>query len=326
MSFDRFRRAARVAAAAVFALSIAATVSAQTGQVRGKVLDDKGQPIVDAKVTFDFKGDMTIKRETKTDRRGQYIQAGLQLGPWEVTAEKDALKQTLKTKVSPGQMSELDFALSATSAAAGAMAPDDAKKLAELRKGLEDKYLAAVALMEAQKYDEGIAALTALVTETGGCAICEAKIGEAMWKKGDEAGAEAQFKKAIAADPKLPDPYAALASLYNQQKKFDQATEMSKKATELGGSGAAGSANPAVVFNQGIIFWNQSKVAEAKAQFIEAIKLDPNMADAHYWLGMSLVNEGALPEAVKSFEKYLSLAPKGQYAEQTQGILKAIKK
>jgi tetratricopeptide (TPR) repeat protein len=327
MSSERFRHAIRVAAAAVLALAVAVSASAQTGQVRGKVLDEKGQPVADAIVTFDFKGDMTIKRETKTDRRGTYIQAGLQLGPWEVTAVKDALKQTLKTKVSPGQMSELDFTLTATSGAAGALSADDAKKLAELRKALEDKYVAAVALIEAQKYDEGIAGLTALIAETGGCAICEAKIGDALLRKGDEAGAEAAFKKAIAADPKLGDAYAALASLYNKQQKFDQASEMSKKATELGGAaGAAGGANASVVYNQGIIFWNQSKIPEAKAQFVEAIKLDPNMADAHYWLGMALVNEGALPDAVKSFEKYLSLAPKGQYAEQAQGILKAIKK
>ena len=323
MSSDRFRRVARVAAAAVLALSFATAASAQTGQVRGKVLDDKGQPVVEAKVTFDFKGDMTIKRETKTDKRGQYIQAGLQMGPWEVTAESGALKQTLKTKVSPGQMAELDFALTATSGSAGAMSADDAKKLADLRKALEDKYVAAVALIDAKKYDEGIAGLTALITETGGCAICEAKIGEALEKKGDDAGAEAAYKKAIAADPKLPDPYAALATLYNKQQKFDQAAEMSKKANELSG-GAGG--NASVVFNEGIIFWNQSKIAEAKARFEQAIKLDPKMADAHYWLGMALINEGELKGAAASFEKYLSIAPDGQHAAAAKGILQQIKK
>lgn len=326
MSADRFRRAIRVTAGVLAALAMAATASAQSGQVRGKVLDDKGQPVADARITLEYKGDLTLKRETKTDRRGAFIQAGLTSGPWEVTAQKGDLKQTLTTRVSVGQMSELDFSL-APGGTAGAMSADDARKLAELRKALEGKYVAAVGLIDAEKYDEGIAALTALIAETGGCAICEAKIGEALWKKGDEAGAEAAFKKAIAADPKLPDPYAALASLYNQQKKFDQAAEMSKKATELSGAGgASGGASASVVFNQGIIFWNQSKIAEAKAQFEQAIKLDEKFADAHYWLGMALVNEGKLPEAVVSFEKYLTLAPTGQHAETAKGIIKSIKK
>ena len=323
MMSDRFRRAARVAAGTCAALMIAAPAFAQSGQVRGKVLDDKGQPVADAKVTFDFKGNITRITETKTNRQGAFIQVGLQLGPYEVTVEKGDLKQTLTTKVNSGQTTELDFTL-APGGNTGAMSADDAKKLAEMRKALEDKYVAANALIEAEKDDEGIAALTALITETGGCAICEAKIGEALWKKGDEAGAEAAFKKAIAADPKQADAYNALASLYNQQKKFDQAAEMSKKANELGGA-ATGGASASVVYNQGIIFWNQSKVPEAKAQFEQAIKLDPKMADAHYWLGMALVNEGKLPEAVAAFEKYVSLAPTGQYAEQAKGIIKSIK-
>ncbi len=325
MMSDRFRSAARVAAGAFFALAIAATASAQSGQVRGKVVDDKGQPVVDAAVTFDFKGNITRITKTKTNRQGVYIQVGLQSGPYEVTVEKGDLKQTLTTRVSVGNTTELDFTLAAGGATGGAMSADDAKKLAELRKALEGKYVAAVALIDAEKYDEGVAALNALIAETGGCAICEAKIGEALWKKGDEAGAEAAFKKAIAADPKLADPYAALASLYNQQKKFDAAAEMSKKASELSG-GAVGGANAAVTFNQGIIFWNQSKIAEAKAQFELAIKLDANFADAHYWLGMALVNEGNLPEAVAAFEKYVSLAPTGQHAETAKGIIKSIKK
>jgi TolA-binding protein len=50
------------------------------------------------------------------------------------------------------------------------------------------------------------------------------------------------------------------------------------------------------------------------------------MAEAHYWLGMALVNQGKLPEAVKSFEEYLKLDASGQYAEQAKNMLKAIKK
>ena len=46
------------------------------------------------------------------------------------------------------------------------------------------------------------------------------------------------------------------------------------------------------MFNQGVILWNAGKIPEAKKQFEQAVKLDPNSADAHYWLGMALVNDG----------------------------------
>ena len=67
-------------------------------------------------------------------------------------------------------------------------------------------------------------------------------------------------------------------------------------------------------------------MADAKKHFEEAVRLDPKFADAHYWLGMANLNEGKMPEAAKSFEEYLKLAPTGQYAEQAKGILSQIKK
>jgi len=80
------------------------------------------------------------------------------------------------------------------------------------------------------------------------------------------------------------------------------------------------------VFNQGVIAWNGSKIAEAKKAFEEAVRLDPKMADAYYWLGMANLNEGKMPEAAKAFEEYLKLDPSGKYAEQAKGILPQIKK
>jgi tetratricopeptide (TPR) repeat protein len=324
MTAERFRGAVRMAAGVVFALSFAAVASAQTGQIRGKVLDAQGQPVPDAKIVIDFKGNITRVNETKTDKRGTYIQVGLQIGPYEVTASKGELTQTLKATVNAGAATALDFTLT-PSTGGGAMSADEAKAMEAKRKELEGRYVAAVGMLDAGQVDEGIAALKLLMAETGGCAVCEVKIGDALWKKNDEAGAEAAYKRAIAADAKMADAYAQLANLYNQQKKFDQASEMSKKANELAGAGAAGGGNASVVFNQGIIFWNQSKIPEAKAQFEQAIKIDPNLAEAHYWLGMALVNEGDLPGSKASFEKYLSLAPTGQYADTAKGILASIK-
>ena len=74
-----------------------------------------------------------------------------------------------------------------------------------------------------------------------------------------------------------------------------------------------------------MILWNAGKIPEAKAQFEEAVKLDPNMADAQYWLGMALVNGGDTAGAKPKFEAYLKLAPTGQYADIAKSILASIK-
>lgn len=326
MNFESCRRAL-IGAGVIAALMMAAPAFAQTGQIRGKVVDAEGKPVEDAKIILDYRGGVTRVMETKTNNKGDYIQVGLQTGEYEVTAEKGDLKQTFTTRVRLGQMTELNFQLvPGAVGAGGALTPEEAKKMEERRKALESAFTEGAALIEAGSYDAGIAKMNEVITDTGACAVCHAKIGEANFRKGDLVAAEAAYKKAIEIDPKLADPYAGLASLYNQQKKFDDAAAMSQKANELAGALGGGGQSAAVVFNQGIIFWNQSKIPEAKAQFEQAIKLDPTLADAHYWFGMALVNEGKLPESVASFEKYVSLAPDGQYAEQAKGMIAAIKK
>ena len=61
-------------------------------------------------------------------------------------------------------------------------------------------------------------------------------------------------------------------------------------------------------------------------KFEEALKSNPNHPEANFQLGMALLNEGKLAEAIASFEKYLQLAPDGQFAAQAKGMLAQLKK
>jgi superkiller protein 3 len=167
------------------------------------------------------------------------------------------------------------------------------------------------------------------------CAECYANIGtvQGMAKKYEEA--EAAYKKAIELKPDFSEAYNGLANVYNAEKKFDLAAEASKKAMELvsaapaaggaAGAPAAGAPSASQTFNQGVILWNAGKIPEAKLQFEAAVKADPNMADAQYWLGMALLNGGDTAGAKPKFETYLKLAPTGQYAETAKSIVASIK-
>src|SRR5207247_744856 len=58
-----------IAGALVLGLAlVGAPAHAQTGTARGKVVDDKGQPIPEAKVVLEFTGGVTRKYETKTGK------------------------------------------------------------------------------------------------------------------------------------------------------------------------------------------------------------------------------------------------------------------
>jgi tetratricopeptide (TPR) repeat protein len=319
------RRSLAICACVLGFAALATPVFGQAG-VKGKVVDANNQPVPDAKITIEMVEGMNRKFEVKTNKRGEFIQIGLQPGQYKVTAEKDGMSQSFNKRVSM-DMSEVNFSLRPGSTAEPS---DKDRKEAEAKaNALKGAFEAGVALSGENKYDEAIAKFNEVIAGAPKCVECYTNIGTVNLRKKDYDAAEAACKKAIEVNPNSVDAYNGLATVYNSQKKFDQAAEASTQAQKLAGAAAGpggGGASASAVFNQGVIMWNAGKIPEAKKQFEEAVKLDPKLADAHYWLGMANLNEGKMPDAATHFDEYLKLAPTGQYAEQAKGILTQIKK
>jgi tetratricopeptide (TPR) repeat protein len=305
--------------------AIATPGYAQTGQVKGKVVDTDGKPVEGAVVTIEGTDSAGRKFTLKTNKTGEFIQIGLQVGDYKISAVKGNLSDAVTRHVGLDQVN-LDFTLRPAAAAAGG-SPEDAKKAEAVKAAFAE----GVTLSNAGKYDEAIAKFNEVIATIPKCTECYANIGATYGQKKDYDQAEAAYKKAIEIDPNYADAYSGLANVYNAEKKFDQAAEASAQAMKLASAaataaGGTGGASASAIFNQGIILWNAGKIPDAKKQFEDAVKLDPTLADAQYWLGMANLNEGKLPEAAGYFEEYLKLAPTGQYADQAKGVLSQIKK
>ena len=317
----------RLAVGAFVLAACAAIGHAQTGRLKGKVVDASGKPVEGATVVMESK-EMNRKFSTKTDRRGEYTHF-LAPGVYAVTVTKDNLSQTQETKVSIDER-ELNFTLRPGGGGGGNISDADRKKMEAEMAAVKTAFEAGVAAEKAGNFDEAIAKFNEVATKLPKCAECFANIGSIHMRKKEYEQAEAAYKKATEINPNSGEAYMGLANAYNAQRKFDQATEASATANKLlGGAGAPGSAGGAsagAVFNQGVIAWNAGKIPDAQKLFEQAVTIDPKLADAHYWLGMANVNQGKLPEAVKSFETYLKLDAGGQYAEQAKSMLAAIKK
>ena len=306
--------------------AMAAPASAQTGQVKGKVVDANNKPVEGAKVTIEMTEGMNRKFEVTTNKKGEFIQIGIQPGMYKLTATKGDLSQSWTKRIGL-DTSEVNFQLSPNSGGEGT--EEDRKKAEARVAAVKGAFAAGVDLSNQGKYDEAIAKFQEVIAQAPKCTECYNNIGTVYTRKKEYDKAEEAFKKAIEVDPNSADAYNGLANVYNSQKKFDQAAEASAQAQKLStgaGGAAAGGGNASAVFNQGVIMWNAGKIPDAKKQFEEAVKLDPKLADAHYWLGMANLNEGKMPDAATHFEEYLKLAPSGQYAEQAKGILTQIKK
>jgi tetratricopeptide (TPR) repeat protein len=293
-------------------LGFAPAALAQSTMVRGKVVDAKQQPLPGVAITIESLSGSGQKLTTKTDKKGEFVQLLTQSGAYRITATDPKIgSASSDTKVVLGKASEMTIVLAPTTAA------NDAGKAAELKKTFE----AGVTASRANNHDEAIAKFNEALVIAPSCFDCQFNIGVAQMAKKDEKAAEEAWKKAVEMKPDYAEALNALATLYNNQKRFEEAAAMSAKAASGGGTGGADA-----LFNQGIILWNQGKIADAKVKFEETLKANPNHADAHFQFGMALLNEGKLPEAVAEFESYMKLAPDGQYATQAKGMIAQLKK
>jgi tetratricopeptide (TPR) repeat protein len=298
---------------------------AQTGGVSGKVVDETGKPAADVTVVLSNPDGITPVT-LKTNAKGEYLSIGIRPADYQIKATKGNLSALIpRTHIGIGGTTEQPVLKLAKSAAGGggAASGPEAEAAAKKAAAIQAAFKTAQAAADAGNVDDAIAQFTKIEADVPKCMACFLEIGRLQAKKGSAADAEASFKQAIDADPTKPDGYSELASLYNSQKKFDEANAMSKKAGDL--MTASGSSDPVAIFNQGIILWNQGKGAEAQAQFEKVTQLDPKMADAQYFLGMTLVNQGKLAEAKKPFDAYIGLAPTGSHADEVKALLTLIK-
>jgi predicted TPR repeat methyltransferase len=317
------RRVLLLACAVFVAFALALPAAAQsTGMVKGQVLDVKAQPVDGAKITIEYKDGGGRIYTTRTNKKGEYTQIGLTPGNYKVTADKDKVgSQSFDCHVKLGDPTEVKFQLGA--GASGPSKEELAKQVA-VKKLFEE----GVTASRSGDHDVAIGKFNEAATLLPACYDCFYNIGFAEAQKKDYSKAEEAFKKAIELRPDYVEAYNGLATVYNAQKKFDDAQAASQKAASLavatGGAGAGGGVD--ALYNQGVIAWNAGKAEDAKKSFEDALKIDPKHANSHYQLGMCLINLGKMPEAVAEFESYLQVAPDGQYAAQAKALVSQLKK
>jgi tetratricopeptide (TPR) repeat protein len=302
--------------AVLAALAVAAPAFAQ-GQVKGTVVDSKGQPIEGVKVVIDLQGGArTAHFEAKTDKKGEFFQVGLPLGTYKITAEKDALGSApATTNVRSGAGIPINLVLNTAAAA-------EIEKSGALKKTFDE----GTALMTAGDHAGAIDKFNAAIQINDKCNDCYDNIGKIYSQDKAYDKAETAYKKAIEINANDVDAYNDLASVYNSEKKFDDAANASKKAATLsGGIGASAGGNADSLYNQGVALFNGGKATEAMPLFQQAIQVKPDHADAHFMLGQTLVGQANFKDAVSEYERYLQLAPSGTHAKEAQDNITTLK-
>src|SRR4030088_2354130 len=99
MSGITIRRTVAFCTLALGLAFVASPAFAQSGQIKGKVTDAQGNIVEGAKVLIENLDKGSKALETKTNKKGEYIQVGLYPGKYRITVSKDALTTTKETDI-----------------------------------------------------------------------------------------------------------------------------------------------------------------------------------------------------------------------------------
>ena len=247
-----------------------------TGMVKGVVLDDKNQPVVDAKVVIEMNGGTGRKFETKTNKKGEYIQIGLASGSYKITAEKEKLGSapaTVTVRANSTQEANLTLAMASAAATKEAQA-----KNAAITKTFDE----GVQLSNGGQHEQAIAKFNEAIAIIPTCYNCYNNIAFSYTAMKDFAKAEEAYKKSMEVKPDDAAAYVGLAGILFNTGKSADAKPLVEKAVSLDPNNA----DAHYIYGMTLV---ATEAAKAKAEFEAYVRLAPNAPNAA--IAKSLITE-----------------------------------
>ncbi|HYV12504.1 MAG TPA: tetratricopeptide repeat protein [Pyrinomonadaceae bacterium] len=152
-------------------------------------------------------------------------------------------------------------------------------------------------------------------------------LSDLLLHMGRHAAAEKGLKEAIAQDPGFLPAYAALGSMYVEQRRYAEAKKYLQKATTSPQTYLVHYYYAYVLSREGVSAngevsqYSRENAAVMREQLLQSIKLAPNYAPAYYLLGVVNYFSDRIDEALEMAQKAQQLSPGNKnYAELVDDI------
>ncbi len=345
-------------------LLFAGSCWAQVAAIEGDVKGPDGQPLKGGEILIERTDMKGTYKGAKTDKKGHYIYNGLPSGgtfkvsliiDGKVAYHVDGVRTRLGDPI-PVNM-DLKAQAAQAAAAGGAAAAEEADRsmskeqrealekrskenaaILAKNKALNDAFNAGKEALAAKNYDAAIEAFQkgAELDATQHVIfanLADAYTGLAATKTGADQQAAIEksldaYQKAIALKPDDPAYHNNYALALARGKKFDEAQAELTKAAQLDPPSAG-----KYYYNLGALLVNSGQTAASEEAFKKAIEADPNYADAQFQYATALSAKLTIgadgkmvapPGMKEALEKYLALAPTGQFAEASKALLQQL--
>jgi cytochrome c-type biogenesis protein CcmH/NrfG len=279
-----------------------------TAGIRGKVVDEKGEPIPAVKIDFEFKGEsrQKITKSQLTDKKGGFVRVGVPGGPWKLSFTKEGYQSFfMDTYLSDGVFSDIpDVVMKTGAAAAAAAAPPSTHEAAPVMPpesaSMKDVYNKAVEATRAGNLEEAEKLYKEILERLPNLAEIHYNLGRVYVAKKELDSAEASFRKVVELQPEKAEGFIALAALFSANGKTQEAADLLIQA------GPSFEGNAMFQFVLGTTCINAGKTQPAGAAFRKVIALDPANIEPHFYLGTMAVGENKVADAIAELDKFVA--------------------
>lgn len=288
-------------------------------RLKGLVLDETGKPIPSAKVVLELLSSEQVKRELKTNRKGEWVILGLGSGNWRITASAEGYVPT-KTTIFVSQIEKnpkVVLKLKKIEVAA-------AEALKE--EGTLDILNQATTLYEQRKYDEALSVLNDLLTKNPDVYQIKILMGDCYREKGELDKAIELYTEAVQqsqndeqAKEITAKTLAAIGDCYLKKGDIEKAQSFFKQSIETYPD------NETLAYNVGEIYFSNQKPDEAIHYFQLATQINPKWALPYYKLGLVYLNKADFKKAQEALTKFLELQPEGEHSQEVRNLLNYLK-
>ena len=277
------------------------------GGIKGVVKDKKGNPIEGVKITITSMQYSAVRITIKSNKKGEFIQIGLQPDYYQIKAEKDGFfPAVFEKRVRIQQTIDASFEMEESKHYVGESPGEK-----DFKRGNEWFALG--------KYEEAAKAYKEAINKEADEPVYYNNLGISFTKLEKYEEAIEVYKKMLEVQAESYSANKSIGELYGLQKKYREALPYFSKAVELSPD------DPDAFYSLGACLMNTGVYAEALEVFSKVTEIEPDYSLAYYQVGMIYVNQNKKEEAIKNLEKFLELAPTGPNAPVAKKIVEYLK-
>jgi Tfp pilus assembly protein PilF len=281
-----------------------------TGRLVGTVVDESGAPVEGVVVKaqrIESKGGP----QTKTNKKGEWVLAGVNGGQWDLDFEKAGFETRKQSAQITASTSNPPMKTTLKKSAAAATVDPNVAIRADLAKAAE--------LMQQQKYADARTIYQGILAQHPEAHQVEPYIARTYYAEHQLDPAIEHLRAALAKDPDNVEVKLLLANVLSEKGSSDESRQLMASIDE------SKITDPTVLVNIGIGLLNQKKADEAFTWFDKAVKRFPQSADGYYYRGITLLQLGKTAEAKADLTRFVEMAPNAPEAATAKGILEKLK-